>query len=71
MTSYGLNENEQACLKEYLNDSYGLADSQEKLMRISMDKRVSGYTLKESNKLRKSIAKKSAQLQEEAEKTIF
>lgn len=71
MTSYGLNENEQACLKEYLNDSYGLADSQEKLMRISMDKRVSGYTLKESNKLRKSIAKKSAQLQEEAKKQFF
>ena len=56
-TAYGLNDDERACLWEYLADAYGLADSQEKIMRLSMDKRVSGYSLKEANKLRKSIAK--------------
>ena len=54
---YGLNDDERAVLWEYLADAYGLADSQEKIMRLSMDKRVSGYSLKEANKLRKSIAK--------------
>lgn len=56
-TAYGLNDAERECLWEYLADAYGLADSQEKIMRLSMDKRVSGYSLKEANKLRKSIAK--------------
>ena len=53
---YGLNDDERAVLWKYLADAYGLADSQEKIMRLSMDKRISGYSLKEANKLRKSIA---------------
>ena len=54
---YGLNDEERSILWEYLADAYGLADSQEKIMRLSMDSRVSGYSLKEANKLRKSIAR--------------
>ena len=71
MESYGLSKDEQKCLEEYLIDSYGLADSQEKVMRLSMDKRISGYTLKEANKLRKSITRKSQKLQEEAKQQFF
>ena len=55
--SYGLTDGERDVLWEYLADAYGLADSQEKIMRLSMDPRVSGYGLKDANKLRKSIAK--------------
>ena len=68
---YGLNDNERAILWEYLADAYGLADSQEKIMRLSMDSRVSGYSLKEANKLRKSIAKKDEGLQAEAKAQFF
>lgn len=68
---YGLTKEEQDILWEYLSDSYGLADSQEKVMRLSMDKRIAGYTLKEANKLRKSIAKKDKKLQEEAKQLFF
>ena len=68
---FGLNDAERECLWEYLADAYGLADSQEKIMRLSMDKRVSGYTLKEANKLRKSIAKKDEKLQAEAKAQFF
>lgn len=68
--NFGLNDEERACLWEYLADAYGLADSQEKIMRLSMDKRVSGYSLKEANKLRKSIAKKDDKLQAQA-KALF
>lgn len=70
MTKYGLNENEQECLKKYLSDAYGLADSQEKVMLLSMDKESSGFTLKESNKLRKAIAKKKEDVLEQT-KTLF
>ena len=68
---FGLNESERDCLWEYLSDAYGLADSQEKIMRLSMDKRVSGYSLNEANKLRKSIAKKDEKLQAEAKAMFF
>ena len=68
---YGLNDDERACLWEYLGDAYGMADSQEKVMRLSMDKRTAGYSLKEANKLRKSIAKKDEKLQAEAMNQFF
>lgn len=71
MTEYGLNQSEQDCLKEYLNDAYGIADSQEKIMRLSMDKRISGFNLKQSNKLRKSIAKKDPKVLEETRVLFF
>lgn len=70
-TNYGLNKNEQEILWGYLADAYGMADSQEKVMRLSMDKRISGYTLAEANKLRKSIAKKDVSLQQEVKKSFF
>ena len=44
--------------------------SQEKVMLLSMDKRVSGFSLKQANKLRKAIAKKKADVLEET-KTLF
>lgn len=68
---FGLNDEERAILWYYLADSYGLAESQEKVMRLSMDEKVSGYTLKEANKLRKSIAKKDEKLQAEAKELFF
>lgn len=69
--AYGLNDDERAILWKYLSDAYGLADSQEKIMRLSMDEHTSGYTLKEANKLRKSIAKKDEKLQAEAKQLFF
>ena len=71
MTDFGLNQEEQDCLKDYLIDAYGLADSQEKVMRLSMDKRTSGFTLKQANKLRKSIAKKNPKVLEETKELFF
>ena len=70
MTKYGLSNSEQQCLTEHLGNSYGMAESQEKVMLLSMDKRVSGFSLKQANKLRKAIAKKKADVLEET-KTLF
>lgn len=71
MSKFGLNEEEQNILDKYLHDSYGLADSQEKVMLISMDEKISGFTLKEANKLRKSIAKKNPKVLEETKKLFY
>lgn len=71
MKNYGLNKEEIQVLDKYLHNSYGLAESQEKVMLISMDKNVSGFTLKEANKLRKSIAKKNAKVLEETKELFY
>lgn len=55
MSSYGLTEEEQNVIKEYV--SCGVLIDQETLMRIVMDKRVCGFSLSESNSLRKTVAK--------------
>lgn len=68
---FGLNEQEMNIIKKYCSDSYMLADSQEKVMLISMDKNVSGFSLKDANKIRKAIAKKSSQVLEETKKMFF
>lgn len=68
---FGLNDEERAILWHYLADAYGMADSQEKVMRLSMDEHTAGYTLNEANKLRKSIAKKDEKLQAEAKELFF
>lgn len=69
--AYGLNDEEREILWKYLSDAYGMADSQEKVMRLSMDEKTAGYSLKEANKLRKSIAKKDKKLQAEAKDLFF
>lgn len=69
--NFGLDDSEREILWNYLADAYGMADSQEKVMRLSMDKHTAGYTLKEANKLRKSIAKKDDKLQAEAKALFF
>ena len=70
MRSYGLKDNEIAILEKYLKEKSGIADSQEVVMQISMDPQISGFTMQEANKLRKTIAKK--QFREiEAVKQLF
>lgn len=64
MDSYGLTTAEKDVLKEHLNKFYGICYSQESLMALSMDSRITGFNLIEANKLRKSIAKKDHKLYE-------
>lgn len=60
MMENGLVESEMQVLKEHLLKSYGIAATQESVMRMSMDERIAGFTLQEANKLRKAIAKAKA-----------
>ena len=70
-TAYGLTEDEKQVVREICGDSYYLAESQEKIMRLAMSPKVAGYTLKEANKLRKAIAKKNEKLQAESKAQFF
>ena len=54
MGSYGLTKEEQSVIKEYIRN--GVLIDQECLMRIVMDDRICGFSLSESNALRKTVA---------------
>jgi len=58
MRAYGLTAEEQKVLEKYLLKKNGVGESQEVIMQIVMDPHISGFDMKEANKLRKTIAKK-------------
>lgn len=64
MINYGLNNEERAILHKHLDSRYGVCDTQELLMMLSMDEKISGYDLIESNILRKAISKSDPKAQE-------
>ena len=59
MYNAGLNSDEIKVLEKYLKTRYGVADTQEVIMQLSMDPKISNFDMKEANKLRKTIAKKA------------
>jgi DNA polymerase-3 subunit alpha len=58
MQDSGLNDAEIKILEPYLKPLSGVADSQESIMMIVMDPKISNFTVLEANGLRKAIAKK-------------
>lgn len=58
MSAYSLTTAEQKILEKYLKKKCGVGESQEVIMQIVMDPQISGFDMKEANKLRKTIAKK-------------
>ena len=54
----GLNNDEVKILEKYLLPVYGVADTQEVIMRLVQDPKISGFDVAQANKLRKAIAKK-------------
>ena len=70
MKNEGLNEDEIKVLESYLLDKYGICDTQESLMLLSMDKNISGFDLTQANKFRKAVAKQNKDLIEE-ERILF
>lgn len=58
MDNFGLTKDEQKVLEPYYLKDYGVPCNQEALMLMVMDKDISHFTLAESNKTRKVLAKK-------------
>ena len=61
MRQYGLTKEQQVVLEPYFKPFYGVPISQEVLMRMVMDEKTCGFSLKEANELRKVLAKKQVQ----------
>lgn len=68
---YHLTEEEIKVVEPYLLPVYGVGDTQEVVMEISMDKKISGFDVAKSNKLRKGISKKDKELQATMKKMFF
>lgn len=58
MDRAGLTKEEQAAVEPYFKQSYGVPPSQEQLMRMLMDNKICGFSLKEANAARKIVGKK-------------
>lgn len=58
MDMAGLSKEEQKILEPYYLPDYGVPNSQEALMRLCMDEKISHFTLGEANAARKTISKK-------------
>lgn len=71
MTEYGLTQEEQLLLRKHLESSYGICDSQEKFMMLVQEPQIGGFDLLWSDRLRRSIAKKSPKDFEQLEKEFF
>lgn len=71
MKAAGLTIDEQKVLEKYLLPVYGVAASQELMMRLSMDDHIAGFTIGEANILRKAVAKKKRKLLEEGKELFY
>lgn len=60
MIDYGLREDEVEVMRKHLDKSFGVASTQESVMRLSMDSKIANFDLVWANKLRKAIAKSYA-----------
>ena len=67
----GLNNEEQELMEQYLEPVYGVAPSQELMMMLVMEPKISGFTVKEANKLRKAVAKKKKELIDECHELFY
>lgn len=71
MKDYGLTDDEIKVLEKYLKPLYGVADTQEIIMQLSMDEKIANFTLAEANKLRKGVSKKVKKVIDETKEMFF
>ena len=68
---YHLTEDEIKIIEKYLLKFHGIGATQEDVMLISMDEKISGFDVKNSNILRKGISKKDKQVQYNMKEKFF
>ena len=71
MGQYKLNNEQKQLLHKYLDYEYGICASQEDIMSMIQDPQLGGWSLKDSDMLRKSIAKKDPKLYEELSQKYY
>lgn len=68
---YHLTEDEVQLLEKYLLLTNGIGATQEDVMELSMDNKIAGFNVTQSNKLRKGISKKDKKLQQDMKDMFF
>jgi DNA polymerase-3 subunit alpha len=71
MESFGLSDKETKIMERHLLKDYGVCNTQEGMMLLSMDKDIAGFDVVEANVLRKGVAKKIGDKYEEAHKLLY
>lgn len=71
MDKYGLTKQEQAVLEPIVGQSYGIAESQEKIMSLVQLPECGGFNLTWADGLRKAVAKKQPESYLKLEKEYF
>lgn len=71
MDNYGLTKDEKKLLHGYLDYEYGLCGLQEDIMTMIQDPQLGGWSLADSDRLRKSVAKKDKKLYEALTEEYF
>ena len=71
MTKYGLTQEEQKLLEPIIGSSYGIAESQEKIMTLVQLPELGGFSLSWADSLRKAVAKKQPEAYLKLEEEFF
>lgn len=71
MNEFGLTKKEIEIMEKHLLSTYGICDTQEVLMKLSLDPDISNFDLTEANFLRKAVAKKNPKKIEEQRQIFF
>lgn len=71
MQEFGLTDKDIKIVEKHLKQDYGVCSTQERMMLMSMDKKISNFDVVESNILRRGVAKKIGDKFEEAHKLFY
>lgn len=71
MIDFGLTEEERLIMHEELDNQCGVCSNQESMMELVRNKNIAGFTIKESDYLRKAVAKKEEKTLQEVEKMFY
>ncbi|ALS22085.1 PHP domain-containing protein [Paenibacillus naphthalenovorans] len=71
MRDHHLTDDEISIMEKHLKHKYGIADSQESVMIMVMDEKISGFDIVEANLLRKGIVKKNKDKIEETRQLFY
>lgn len=71
MKGYGLTDKEIGVVREHLDEVAGVSNSQEQIMLLSMDERISNFSVIEANNLRRAVASIDAVVLAQVKENFF
>ena len=71
MIDYGLNDKERAIMHKHLDKDFGVCSSQEGMMLMTMDEEIARFNVKESNTIRKGVAKKKPKILQQCKELLY